>query len=205
MDKIEIYKDIQNIAKDIEICQNAKETIQSLYDEFAVYGCNLTIEKIHEIAGNTKFGNIKDEFVMNAVKDIIINYKTGTETPTILGLTISKESLRDMIVVSNMKEIINSLRDFSKEIWNVKDLISIQDGKAIISNDFEITIEKKHTVFAEGKKQIDRAKVLINLRDAMNEYLKEKIVNTVYGFPIVIGLNTDGKEYVIDPKFIKQL
>lgn len=205
MEKLEIYKDHKNIAKDIEICQDAKDTIQKLYDVFAGYGCNLTSENLYEIAQNTRFGGIKEEFVTNAVKDIIINNQTGTETPKIMGLTINKERLRDLIVVPNMQEIIEILCEFNNDILNLKDLITIQSGKVEISNDYKVIIEKKHTEFAEGKTQIIRAKVLINLRDALNEYLKENILNTFYGIPEVLGLKTMDGKYEIDSYYVKNL
>jgi len=76
-----------------------------------------------------------------------------------------------------------------------------EDQQVKLIPDFIKEIENKHTVFADTEKQIKITKVLLKVKEALNEYIK---ICTNWQIPDDIdGLNRINGEYELDTNKIK--
>ncbi len=199
MEKIVIYVNDLQVEKETEICENGLPVLQEILNEFEKIQCKLNASKFFDfIATATSVGKT-DERTENLLKLIIV--ENLDEIPKIMGLTISKDKLKDMVEIPNLSEFLKLINNTEREIMIMQPFVTIDNYTANISKDFAEKIKLRYTVFADNEKQIEAFKILTSLKNAMNKY-SETLKIAPYG--IVEGLEIAHGQYRIDGKYIKQ-
>lgn len=215
MEKLEIYKNMNKIGQETKRLPIVCETVQKLYEKVNSNGLTTSYEDLKAFIetyihnSSTAFVHIRQpEF--NGEKEISIFLKnividSSPEGLKIMGIKMNRDKMADLIEI-DVKDITDIsglllLLDL-EDSYLLKYLeFNTEDQQVKLIPTFFKEIENKHTVFADTEKQIKITKVLLKVKEALNEYIK---ICSNWQIPDDIdGLNRINGEYELDAHEIK--
>ncbi len=210
MEKLVIYRDTEAIEAEQERCPEVCKILGSILTYLQEKGYSPDLDELEKtLSGyfhNMKWSGderISEQQVSSYLKKVMLDSKHPNQE--IAGLKLKREKIEEMLEVdpNHVAEIMSLMSGLNLEDWhyfNYTDFNS-SENKVVLNPDYKKLIEDSHTRYAEGKRQIEVAKKLLNLIKAMSEYEK------VTGYPIsreepVPGIKWNDGRSRIDINFI---
>ncbi|GAT64356.1 hypothetical protein [Paludibacter jiangxiensis] len=201
--RILLYKNDTAI-NDITVrCSTSIGTLQQICSELQTLGCTIDVNKILNTINRTHYNT--DQYTTGEIADNIrlLVIELMGETPTIGGLSLSKNKLKDIIEIPNFDTILSLVKQLPQPITTIKPYLVVTTGNIALKPDYKQLIETAYSRYAETQKQIDLYNFLTNTKDALNAHI-EKLSYSGSFLPELAGLkpNHHAKRYEVDGQFV---
>ena len=215
MEKLEIYKNQEEIDKHLERSPVVCEAIQLLLNKVNSNGATLSPKALLKfvefyVSGSvpigfrryTEFDGAKE--ITELLKNIAID--SVEEKPSIMGLKLSREKMLELIEidpqdVNELSTLISSLSHEDVDLFKHIEFDTL-GTTASLEPEYIKKINDRFTIFTASKKQIEVTKTLLKLTEALKEYGQ---VCTNFHIPEHIdGIKYFNKMYVLDEQAIRR-
>jgi hypothetical protein len=211
MDKIEIYKNDEEIQRRLGRATEVLGAIQQIYNKLNGTGLTTSYARVIEITTSFIFATREDKtkkelIAENLLKAITVDSLQANNT---IGFAVKREKMLEMVEV-NPQDVLDLLALFAQiniyEYWLFAQMVFNNQSKAVsYVVDYVSNIEEPLTVYAETDRQILVTTKLLALREALNEYCSLcKSYNKALDRPNVGGLEPILNDYNLDIDFIKE-
>ncbi len=211
MDKVEIYKDVEEIQKKTGRATEVLGAIQSIYDKLNSGGLTTSFERVIEITTKFVFATREDKTKKEPMAEDLLKAITvdSLQANNAIGFAVKREKMLEMVEVNpqDVQDLLALFDLINIHEWSLLEHIEFntQTKKVKYAADHLSKIEEKHTIYADNEKQIQVVKVLAKLKEALNEYC---LVCENYGKsvsrPEIAGLINLIKDYKLDHMFVKE-
>ena len=216
MEKLEIYKNTELIKKRLQRVPEVCETIQKLFNKFNGNGLTTSFEDLMKIIEKYMFkGNITDFDGQKELEELLKNIAVDSspETVKVMGFKMKREKLLDLIEIEpeDIQELLFLIASLSVEDWNILKHIEFDTKTQLVKTTagHAVKIETDLSVFADNEKQIKVTKLLLKLKEAINEWVAlRSSLSLNFDIPNIDGLllnKISGKDFVLDVEKIKRL
>lgn len=165
MEKIILSVNERSIEIEVAACENAQYLMQRLYGALKSIGFEPdTIEGLIHIQ--------KQSDIEDYIKAQIIAKQESEQPLEVLGMSVSKSKLKELIEVPEIDQIQGIKNEFDLDTLNAFKYLTMIDGIVSLKEDYETYITEKYTTYATTPRQIEITKKLTILRDAMNNWME---------------------------------
>lgn len=211
MDKIEIYKNDEEIRRKSQRAPEVLGAIQAIYDKLNGNGLTTSFEKVIEITTKfifaTREGNArKEQIAEDLLKSIAVDSLPANNA---FGFAIKREKMLEMVEVKpqDIQDLLALFDLINIHEWSLLEHIEFdaQTKKVKYATGHLSKIEEKHTIYADNAKQVKITKAILALREAINAYcLVCEDCGKSVDRPEIAGLITLAKDYRLDHMFVKE-
>lgn len=197
MEKIILSVNERSIEIEVAACENAQYLMQRLYGALKSIGFEPeTIERLIHIQ--------KQSDIEDYIKTQFIERQESEQSWEVLGMSVSKSKLKELIEVPEIDEIQRIKNEFDLDTLKAFKYLTMTDGIISLKKSYESEITEKYTTYATTPRQIDITKKLIILRDAMNEWMEATGVTNNNSLADIEGLmaGTPQGRYSLDIRYI---
>jgi D-ribose pyranose/furanose isomerase RbsD len=190
-----IQHDEHHIKNAINTADEMLKDGQQVYDMFTQVGVEVSIAEIGDVLqGKLLQGRTKpSDYIQTLVLNKLVA-KAGS--PTLNGIAIKPEKVKDMIQVPDVSHIITRVNDLSPHWYTTADLkkfmpeyVQIKDGKLMYAEGFLDGLNEKHVHTTKSKRGLEIAAKLMEVSAQINDLVK------------LFGTNKIGQPYYPNSKF----
>ncbi|WP_321287826.1 hypothetical protein [uncultured Sunxiuqinia sp.] len=209
MKKLKINEDKNAIQADLEHAEQTRESLQKLYSILDEGGHKPTYQVVEDITREVLGSHYRDEFdeyqkAEEFLKNLLI--ANSKDSSKVLGFNLNKDKLKDMIEVNpeELERIAEAFTMIERHAVRFMELIDLnkKTNKVELSKDAPKIIADWHTVYAEGEKQLEVAKTMIDLCERLNNY--QLVCSSAGAYGDVRGLIFRNRRWEIEANFIKR-
>jgi hypothetical protein len=197
MEKIILSVNERSIEIEVAACENAQYLMQRLYGALKSIGFEPeTVEKLIYIQ--------KQSDIEDYIKNQIIAKRESEQPLEVLGMSVSKSKLKELIEVPNIAQIQGIKNEFDLDTQNAFKYLTMADGIVSLKESYEADITEKYTTYVTTPRQIEITKKLTILRDAMNDWMMTTGVTSNSALSEIKGLKAGIPQgrYSIDIAYI---
>ena len=163
MDKLKLSIDESRIEIETAACENAKNLAQRLYGALKETGCEPgTVQELRQII------SLPD--LTDYIKNRIISRQKAEQPLEVLGMQVNTGKLKELIEVPNVSLIVSLADSFDYDTLAAFRYLTLSQGMFSLEPDYRKDITERNTVYAMGKRQVEAARKLIAMRDALNDW-----------------------------------
>jgi hypothetical protein len=211
MDKIEIYKNVEEIQQRLGRATEVLGAIQQIYNKLNGVGLTTSFERVIEITTSFIFKTRDDNSKRVQIAEDLLKAITvdSLQANNAIGFAVKREKMLEMVEVNSqdVQDLLALFDLINIHEWSLLEHIVFNDQTKIVSfvADYVSKIEVPLTVYAETDRQIQVTTKLLALKSALNEYYSLcKGYGKAIDRPIVGGLTPILNDYNLDIWFIKE-
>jgi hypothetical protein len=212
MEKLVIYRDTEAIEAELERCPEVCRILGSVLNYLQEKGYSPDLDELektlqgyfHDMK-HAGIERISEQQISSYLKKVILDSKHPNQE--LMGLKLNREKFQELLEIdpNDVAEIMSLMSGLNLEDWHYFRYTDFNssENKVLLNPNYKKRIEDSHTRYAEGKRQIEVAKLLLKLIDCLSDYEK------VTGYPIsreepVPGIRWNDGRSRIDMNFIRK-
>ena len=195
--EILLYKNEIAIDQITERCETSIGILQQICCELKTLGCPVDVDKLLETINTHQY---TPHETGNNIRLLVIELME--EMPTIGGLSLSKNKLKDIIEIPNLDTILELVKQVPQPISTAKRYIAISGDSVALVENYKGLIIASNSRYATTQKQIDLYNDITQTKDVLNAHIAKF---PFYDFlPEMTGLiaNNSTKKYEVDGQFV---
>lgn len=211
MDKIEIYKNDEEIQRRLGRATEVLSAVQQIYNKLNGTGLTTSFARVIEITTSFIFATKDDKSKRELIAENLLKAITvdSLQANNAIGFAVKREKMLEMVEVNtqDVQDLLALFDLINIHEWNLFAQIVFNDQSKTVSYvaDYVSNIEEPLTVYAETDRQIQVTTLLLALKEALNEYCTTcKSYGKALDRPHVGGLDPILNDYNLDIGFIKE-
>ena len=181
MEKVEIFKNNEEIQRRLDRIPAVRGTVQSLYDKLNSNGLVTSFDSVIEIAtkfifntrsrdgqGHLTFDSKKE--VVELLKNTLVDSTPGIQTA--MGFKMSREKILDLMQVEeiDVQEFLSLIESISINDWELLRYLgfNVQTKTVILTTGYADEITESLTIYADNDRQILFTAATLALIEALN-------------------------------------
>lgn len=211
MDKIEIYKNDEEIQRRLGRATEVLSAVQQIYNKLNGTGLTTSFARVIEITTSFIFATKDDKSKRELIAENLLKAITvdSLQANNAIGFAVKREKMLEMVEVNtqDVQDLLALFDLINIHEWNLFAQIVFNAQTMTVSYvaDYVSNIEEPLTVYAETDRQIEVTTMLLAIKEALNEYCSVcKSYGKALDRPHVGGLEHILNGYNLDIGFIKE-